>query len=374
LLKVWQPQERLGVEVKTAEQVKTELQSVVSAFFAEVEKLMDKGQSFQLAVINICKGRPDLVEQESSLRDHLKALGSIEQSLSASDLRAWAERQQEGALSCAAVSRLAGGAVRRLPIAQLGVRYRGKQKVEITRAMLAEVVANFRKRDTGEVPIDYDHGIELAAGAGAPVPAAGWIKSIDDAPDGQGILWGSVVWTSKAERMIQAGEYKYVSPVIDPGVRDNKTGDAQGWTLTSAALTNQPVLQGMPALVLSEAGQVAGVGNERGVSNNEWDGIQVEINQKVKEVMAAKGIDYSKAFQALMLDDRSLWRRYQAAQTRELGRRDSGPANAVYEEICPLVSAKIAASEGGGMDYAAALKMVLQERPDIERRYKDAIR
>jgi phage I-like protein len=54
--------------------------------------------------------------------------------------------------------------------------------------------------------------------------------------------------------MIAAREYKYISPTIDPTIKDNKTGEAQGWTLTSAALTNQPVLQGMPALVLSEAG------------------------------------------------------------------------------------------------------------------------
>jgi hypothetical protein len=152
--------------------------------------------------------------------------------------------------------------MKRLPIAQLGVRFKGKQKIEITRAMLAEVVANFRKRDTGEVPIDYDHAIETSAGNGEAVPAAGWIKSIDDAPDGQGILWGSVQWTEKSARMIRAGEYKYVSPVIDPSARDNKTGEPQGWTLTSAALTNQPVLQGMPALVLSEDGRVCGAAME----------------------------------------------------------------------------------------------------------------
>lgn len=146
------------------------------------------------------------------------------------------------------------GAAARMPIAQLGVRYKGKQKIEITRAMLAEVVKNFAKLDTGEVPVDYDHAIEFAAGSGQPVPAAGWIKSVADGPDKDGILWGGVQWTPKAAEMIKAGEYKYVSPVIDPSIKDNKTGEAQGWTLTSAALTNQPVLKGMPALVLSEAG------------------------------------------------------------------------------------------------------------------------
>ena len=148
----------------------------------------------------------------------------------------------------------------RMPIAQLGIRYKGRQKVEITRPMLSEVWKNFQKRDTGEVPIDYDHGIETAAGSGVPVPAAGWIKSIESAPDRNGILWAIVQWTQKAAGMIRAGEYRYVSPVLDPTVRDNRTGEPQGWTLTSAALTNQPVLQGMPALVLSDRGWVAGAG------------------------------------------------------------------------------------------------------------------
>ena len=360
----------------TVEQVKADLKSVVAEFFAEVEKLMDQGQSFQLAVMNICKSRPDLIDRENSLRDHAKALGYVEQTLSAGDLQSWFAPRAAGAISCAAVTRLMGAA-KRLPIAQLGVRYKGKQKIEITRAMLAEVVANFRKRDTGEVPIDYDHSIETAAGNGEAVPAAGWIKSIDDAPDREGILWGSVQWTPKAARMIEAGEYKYISPVIDPNVRDNKNGDAKGWTLTSAALTNQPALQGMPALVLSEAGRVGETRMEGGqVENgNGWDAVNVEISGRVKQVMAAKGLNYAGAFQALMLDDRDLARRYHAARMQHLANDGGGTyrASTVGAEMHPLVQTKIAASEGR-MGYGEALKAVLSERPDLARRYKDELR
>lgn len=167
---------------------------------------------------------------------------------------------------------------KRLPIAQLGVRYKGKQRIEITRSMLSDVVKNFRKLDTGELPIDYEHGIE-GAEPGQAIPAAGWIKAIDDAPDENGILWGTVEWTRKAAAHIAAKEYKYISPVIDPTVRDNKTGDAQGWTLTSAALTNTPVLKGMPALVLSEAGwDLRGDAEERPKGRKE---------QNVKKVILA---------------------------------------------------------------------------------------
>jgi len=360
----------------TIEQVRADLRSVVAEFFAEVEKRMDQGESFQLAVMNVAKGRPDLLDKENSLRDHLKALGRAEQSISAQDLQAWCGGRS-GAFSCAAVTRLASAA-KRLPIAQLGVRYKGKQKIEITRAMLAEVVANFRKRDTGEVPIDYDHSIETAAGSGDAVPAAGWIKAMDDAPDGEGILWGTVEWTPKAAAMIRTGEYKYISPVIDPTVRDNRTGKPQGWTLTSAALTNTPVLQGMPALVLSDAGRVRGTGQEEGrVSSNEWDAVSVEVNERVKQTMAAKGLGYGPAMQALMLADRDLWRRYNEARIRHLSNPDCArlqqQSAEVSLEMHPLVQAKLAASEGR-MDYATALKAVLSERPDLERRYKATLR
>jgi phage I-like protein len=147
----------------------------------------------------------------------------------------------------------AGGLVR-IALAKIGTWWKGKQKIRITREMLGQVVANFRKRANGEVPIDYDHGIEFAAGSGAAVPAAGWIKSIEDTPDEHGILWAMAEWTEKAAAHILAREYKYFSPVIDPSTRDKKTGEQQGWTLTSAALTNIPVLEDLPAIALSEGG------------------------------------------------------------------------------------------------------------------------
>jgi len=146
------------------------------------------------------------------------------------------------------------GQLVRIAIAKIGTWWKGKQKIRITREMLSQVVANFCKRPNGEVPIDYEHGIEFAAGSGAAVPAAGWIKGIEDAPDEHGILWAMAEWTEKAAAYIKAREYKYFSPVMNPATRDIKTGEQQGWTLTSAALTNIPVLQDLPAIALSEAG------------------------------------------------------------------------------------------------------------------------
>ena len=400
--------------MKTAEQATAELKSVVTETFAEIEKLMDKGMPFQTALMTICRERPDLIERENSLRDYIKHLGRDPFGMRTLDIKASFE-QSPGSISC---STQLEGAAKRLPIAMIGVRYKGKQKIEITRPMLEQVAANFRKRDTGEVPIDYDHAIEVAAGSGPPVPAAGWIKSIDDTPDAKGILWGSVEWTPKAAKMIAAKEYKYISPVLDPGVRDNKTGQPQGWTLTSAALTNQPVLQGMPALVLSAAGSVDGTGREVGQVNSNysngwnevqteidrrtrqmlasnplmgyqtaftqvmrddpklatqrWDAIQVQITDRVKAMMAAnKELSYGVALAGVLRDNSNLAREYREARMGTLSPITSSPPDdQLGVEIGTLVKDKT--SEG--IEASAALRAVLSERPDLARRYKDTMR
>jgi hypothetical protein len=143
----------------------------------------------------------------------------------------------------------------RVPLAMIGTFYKGKQKFSITRADIQLMAENFAKRGTGDIVLDYEHASEDPEVAqGGPVPAAGWIISIDPEPDSNGIVWGSVKFTQKARDLVAAKEYKYISPVINWGVRDRRTGDVQGATLTSAALTNRPVLDHMPAIQLSDAG------------------------------------------------------------------------------------------------------------------------
>jgi len=138
----------------------------------------------------------------------------------------------------------------RTALAKLGRWAKGKLQFAVTRADLAAIVANFRKRPK-EIVIDYDHATVYSAGSGEPVPASGWIKSVEDEPDKSGVLWGLVEWTEKARRMILGKEYKYLSPVIDWTARDNRTGEQQGATITSAGLTNQPILD-MPGIALSD--------------------------------------------------------------------------------------------------------------------------
>ena len=67
--------------MKTVEEVKTELKQVMAEFFAEVEKLMEKGHTFQEALATVSKSRPDLQERESQLRAYVKAVRNAEEKI-----------------------------------------------------------------------------------------------------------------------------------------------------------------------------------------------------------------------------------------------------------------------------------------------------
>lgn len=141
----------------------------------------------------------------------------------------------------------------RIPLLKLGRWVKGTVKFAITRAEVAKLVENFRKRQNGEVVIDYEHASEMPGVAqGQPIPAAGWLREIEPEPDADGIVWGKADFTARAREMIGAGEYKYISPAIEFGARDKVSGEQQGATLTSVGLVNRPFFDMLPAVQLSE--------------------------------------------------------------------------------------------------------------------------
>jgi len=89
--------------------------------------------------------------------------------------------------------------------------------------------------------VDYEHQTMLAADNGQPAPAAGWFKSVRW-EEGVG-LFAEVEWTERAIAHIDAGEYKYISPVI---AYDKATGAIK--KIINAALTNSPAIDGMEAV------------------------------------------------------------------------------------------------------------------------------
>lgn len=145
----------------------------------------------------------------------------------------------------------------RIPLAVTGTWVRGSNRFSITRDDLESIVRNFRERQNGEINVDYDHASEMPeVAAGGPIPSAGRIVGIDP-PEGEGrrtFLWGWFEPTERARALVKDREYRYISPAIDWGAKNKRTGKPQGATLTSVALTNRPFLEEMPQIRLSDPG------------------------------------------------------------------------------------------------------------------------
>lgn len=108
----------------------------------------------------------------------------------------------------------------------------------LTAAMAARVIARINASPL-DVMVDYEHQSLLSATNGHPAPASAWLKKLEwrDGPADQAGLWATdVTWTARAKASIEAGEYRYLSPVF--------LYDASGHvvSLDSVALTNTPAL------------------------------------------------------------------------------------------------------------------------------------
>lgn len=93
-----------------------------------------------------------------------------------------------------------------------------------------------KRHSTVQFNLDYEHQAMLAESNGKPAPASGWAQNFEWR-DGQGLFALAVQWTANAQQMIEAGEYKYISPVI---AFDKTTGEVLN--VMNAALVNIPNL------------------------------------------------------------------------------------------------------------------------------------
>jgi len=108
-------------------------------------------------------------------------------------------------------------------------------------ATAGRVIARAAARKTPFVA-DYEHQTLASEKNGQPAPAAGWFKSLEWR-EGAGLYATGVEWTAKARAHIEAGEYKFISPVFS---YDKNTGEVL--QMEMAALTNNPALDGMAAV------------------------------------------------------------------------------------------------------------------------------
>lgn len=110
-----------------------------------------------------------------------------------------------------------------------------------------QIIAAFDAAQT-DLVVDYEHATLKAAETGQQNPAAGWIsKYVWD--DERGLM-GEVKWTQRAKDMIDSGEYRYLSPVLEYDTLGNVRG------LHSVALTNSPALDGMALAALSRQNSI----------------------------------------------------------------------------------------------------------------------
>jgi len=189
----------------------------------------------------------------------------------------------------------------RIPIAVTGTWGGAKQKFSIGLEDLEQIVANFAKKATAEINVDYEHASEVPFGTGGPVLSAGRVVKFDppepygnergsksqkqveeskspkvegfnsstlDSSTARYILWGWYEPTERARTLISNREYRYISPAIHWGAKDKVTGKVQGTTLTSVALVNKPFLEELPEIHLCEV-QESEVGNHKSEIRNQ---------------------------------------------------------------------------------------------------------
>lgn len=165
----------------------------------------------------------------------------------------------------------------RIPILVTGSWVKDGREVSFTRQELMTAIENFQKLANHDLNVDYDHACEdLERAAGAPIPSAGRIVALDEPEEfsdpcqvtcdkqaghsplatrhssaKRWILYGRYEPTARARQLIKNREYRYVSAAFAKDYPDRQTGESQGLTLTSVALTNQPFLDELPEIWLS---------------------------------------------------------------------------------------------------------------------------
>uniref|UniRef100_A0A7C1NYP6 Mu-like prophage I protein n=1 Tax=Agrobacterium albertimagni TaxID=147266 RepID=A0A7C1NYP6_9HYPH len=124
-----------------------------------------------------------------------------------------------------------------LPAGQFsGMDGRGPYLAPDLEALIAIFNSEGRK-----LPVDENHAIDLAAKAGNPAPARGWIVELQAREDG---LWGRVEWTEEGQRLVVGKAYGYLSPVfLHTPQKPYRIGK-----VLRVALTNDPNLNFLTAL------------------------------------------------------------------------------------------------------------------------------
>jgi phage I-like protein len=123
----------------------------------------------------------------------------------------------------------------------------GKKSFEVKPSHIAAAIDYHQQRKSRspqrDLVIDYEHQTLK----GGEAPAAGWMANLE-ARDGKLFATG-VTWTKKAQKHIEEGEYKYISPVFAFDVVDKVSGKIIPMAVFNAALTNEPFFDELQPIV-----------------------------------------------------------------------------------------------------------------------------
>ncbi len=112
------------------------------------------------------------------------------------------------------------------------------------------------------IPWDFNHASEADPVTGElPVtgaPAQGWTMDMEvrDGPDGKAQLWALTQFIGVALTYVKAGQYLWASVSVAFNAVNAETAQNVGALVTSIALTNTPVVEGMDKLTASNRGTV----------------------------------------------------------------------------------------------------------------------
>jgi phage I-like protein len=144
----------------------------------------------------------------------------------------------------------------------------------VTEKELRQMADNFALEQR-DILFDYDHKCLGGFFDPGDSRAAGWGKSLEIR---EGALWVSMEPTPRGREAIEAGEFRYLSPVYEYQRQDRVTGKTlKDWRLHSVALTNTPYLTELPAIKNTE--QVGG---------NNMDELMEALSSETEEEALAK--------------------------------------------------------------------------------------
>lgn len=122
------------------------------------------------------------------------------------------------------------------------VRIDGAQSALMDKLASENIISAVMASDADMV-IDYEHQTLY----GGEAPAAGWLKRDGFSFDENEGFFGTCVWTKRAKKYIESGEYRYFSPVFNTDRTTNRI-----MRLHNVALTNQPRMQSIVPLAAKQ--------------------------------------------------------------------------------------------------------------------------